>query len=220
LLNAAPQITARRLFGLAASGPVFPIRVARAWRESAAAAGGSMSDHAREIRVETPRLVLRRYRPSDHDCVLRLASDPETFRYSHHGALGPEESWSMLLRHVGHWAARGWGVFGVEEKASGALIGQAGLSDFRRNLGPSFDGAPEITWSFERAAQCRGYATESARAALDWHARVHGPARTVCLIHRDNAPSLRVAEKLGYREFERRDYRGYAAVLLERPAGD
>jgi RimJ/RimL family protein N-acetyltransferase len=218
LLNHAPQITARRLFGLAASGPVPGIRVARAWRERAEAAGGSMSDDASEVRIETQRLVLRRYRADDHECVLRLASDPEIFRYSHHGALGSEESWSMLLRHVGHWAERGWGVFGVEEKETGALVGQAGLSDFRRRLGPRFDGAPEITWSFETSSQRRGYATEAARAALDWYDRAHGPTRTVCLIHEQNAASLRVAEKLGYQEFDRRHYKGYPAILLERPS--
>jgi len=167
-------------------------------------------------RLETRRLVLRTYTAGDHDCVHRLSSDPEIFRYSHHGPLASEESWSMLLRHAGHWTLRGWGVFGVEEKDSGQLVGQAGLSDFRRRLGPRFDGVPEITWSFEPRAQDRGYATEASEAALAWIEREHEAARTVCLIHEKNAASLRVAEKLGYREFERRDYRGYPAILFER----
>jgi RimJ/RimL family protein N-acetyltransferase len=156
------------------------------------------------------------YRATDHECVHRLASDPEIFRFSHHGALGSEESWSMLLRHVGHWSEQGWGVFGVEDKESGVLVGQAGLSDFRRRLGPSFDAAPEITWSFERVVQGRGYATEAATAVLDWYDSRHGPTRTVCLIHEANLASIRVAEKLGYREFARRVYRDYPAILLER----
>ena len=169
-------------------------------------------------RLETPRLVLRTYTAADHDCVHRLSSDPEIFRYSHHGPLPSEESWSMLLRHAGHWTLRGWGVFGVVEKESGQLVGQAGLSDFRRRLGPRFDGVPEITWSIEPRLQDRGYATEASEVALDWIEREHGAARTVCLIHEQNATSLRVAEKLGYREFERRDYRGYPAILFERTA--
>ncbi|HEX8216864.1 MAG TPA: GNAT family N-acetyltransferase [Allosphingosinicella sp.] len=169
-------------------------------------------------RLETPRLVLRLYTAADHDCVHRLSSDPETFRYSHHGPLGPEESWAMLLRHVGHWALRGWGVFGVEDKESGALIGQAGLSDFRRRLGPDFDNDPEISWSFEARVHGRGYATEAAQGALDWIERTHGAPRTVCLIHEENFSSLRVAGKLGYREFGRREYRGYPAILFERRA--
>lgn len=169
-------------------------------------------------RIETPRLILRLYAAEDHDCVHRLASDPEIFRYSHHGPLGPEESWAMLLRHVGHWSLRGWGVFGVEEKETGALVGQAGLNDFRRGLGPGFDEVPEITWSFEPKVQVRGYATEAAQAAIDWMERTHGAARTVCLIHAENAPSLRVAQKLGYRELGRREYRGYPAILFERSA--
>ena len=169
-------------------------------------------------RLETQRLVLRTYTAGDHDCVHRLASDPEIFRYSHHGPLRSEESWAMLLRHVGHWTLRGWGVFGVEEKESAALVGQAGLCDFRRRLGPRFDGVPEITWSFEPQVQTRGYATEASQAALDWIERTQGTERTVCLIHEDNAASHRVAAKLGYREFARIDYRGYPAILFERSA--
>jgi len=169
-------------------------------------------------RLETPRLVLRLYTAEDHDCVHRLSSDPEIFRYSHHGPLGPEESWAMLLRHVGHWSLHGWGVFGVEDKATGELVGQAGFGDFRRRIGPHFDGAPEITWSFEPRVQARGYATEAAQAALEWIERRHGIRRTVCLIHAENAASLRVAAKLGYSELGSLDYRGYPAILFERSA--
>ena len=168
--------------------------------------------------LETPRLVLRTYTADDHECVHRLSSDPAIFRYSHHGPLASEESWSMLLRHAGHWTLRGWGVFGVVEKESGELVGQAGLSDFRRRLGPRFDDVPEITWSIEPRLQDRGYATEASEAALGWIEREHGASRTVCLIHEQNTTSLRVAEKLGYSEFERRDYRGYPAILFEREA--
>lgn len=175
-----------------------------------------MAGENADIRLATSRLLLRQYRAQDHDCVHRLASDPEIFRYSHHGPLESEESWSMLLRHIGHWAVRGWGVFGVEDKKSGVLIGQAGLSDFRRRLGPRFDGVPEITWSFEPKTQGLGYATEAAQAALDWIEQQHALSRTVCLIHAQNLASLRVADKLGYREFERVQYRGYPAILFER----
>ncbi|MDP8994867.1 MAG: GNAT family N-acetyltransferase [Pseudomonadota bacterium] len=178
-----------------------------------------MGEDSHGVRIETERLVLRRYRAGDHDCVHRLASEPAIFRYSHHGPLSSEESWSMLLRHNGFWEMFGWGVFAVEEKESGDLVGQAGLSDFRRLLGRAFDPFPEITWSFEPRTQGRGYATEAARAALEWIERAHGVRRTVCLIHDANRASLRVAEKLGYREFDRREYRGYPAILFAREGG-
>jgi RimJ/RimL family protein N-acetyltransferase len=58
--------------------------------------------------------------------------------------------------------------------------------------------------------------SEAARAALRWLDERFAAPRSVCLIHEDNWISLRLAETLGYRPFERREYKGYPAVLFER----
>ena len=63
----------------------------------------------------------------------------------------------------------------------------------------------------------QGYATEAAQAALQWLENALGPQRTVCIINDDNRASLRVAEKCGYREFARTEYKGSSVVMLERP---
>ena len=169
------------------------------------------------VRIETERLVLRAPDASDFDDYLALTADPETFRYSERGPMSSDEAWTRLLRQIGHWVVLGYGLFAIEEKASGRFIGEAGLGDFRRNLGPSFDGVPEAAWSLAGWAQGRGYATEAANAALVWMERKFATHRTVCLIHSDNAPSIRVAQKLGYSVFEERNYRGYPALLHQRP---
>lgn len=166
--------------------------------------------------IETPRLILRMYAARDLDALHQMSADPEAFRYSERGPMGSEDAWARLLRHVGHWALAGYGLFAVEDKDSGRLAGEVGLSDFRRQLGFRFDGCPEISWAIARWAQGRGYATEAAGAALRLHEARFAAQRTVCLIHEDNRASLRVAEKLGYRPFHRRAYRGYPATLLER----
>ena len=62
----------------------------------------------------------------------------------------------------------------------------------------------------------RGYATEAARAVVDWGTQHFGNARTVCLIHQDHARSIRVAEKLGYREYARVTYNSAPEILFER----
>ena len=167
-------------------------------------------------RVETARLILRPYEERDFDALRALSSHPDTFRFSERGPMTGDEAWSRLLRHVGHWALAGYGVFALEDKETGRFVGEAGLCDFRRGLGPRFDGVPEMTWSITAELQGRGLAPEAAGAALRWtEARV--PARrTVCLIHEENLASLRVAEKIGYRPFERGSYKGYGSVLLER----
>jgi RimJ/RimL family protein N-acetyltransferase len=51
-----------------------------------------------------------------------------------------------LLRYVGHWAVLGFGYWVVEEKASGEFVGETGFADYRREMKPSLDGAPEIGW--------------------------------------------------------------------------
>jgi RimJ/RimL family protein N-acetyltransferase len=170
----------------------------------------------REVVVETPRLVLRMYGRRDRETLHRMLADPEMFHFSHRGPMSHEESWSMLLRHVGHWQICGYGVFAVVEKESGRVIGEAGVCDFQRRLGADFDDFPEITWSIDTAFQGRGYATEAAAAALGWLEREYGKKQTVCLIHEDNAASIAVAEKLGYRRFTRCPYRNYTALLMRR----
>lgn len=166
--------------------------------------------------IETDRLVLRRYEARHFADVAELSSLPETFRYSERGPMSSDEAWSRLLRHIGHWIVMGYGFFAIEEKLSGRFLGEAGLNDFRRGLGSGFDGVPEIGWTITPSAQRRGYATEAAHAALMWMEERFDTASVVCLIHTANAPSLRVAEKLGFVRRSECVYKGYPAVRLER----
>jgi RimJ/RimL family protein N-acetyltransferase len=145
-----------------------------------------------------------------------MSSDPSFFRFSGTGPMAAEDVWARLLRHIGHWTLAGFGVFAIEEKASGKFVGEVGLCHFSRQLGRGFDEYPEATWSIAPQYRGRGFATEAARAALvDLESR-QPSSRSVCLIHEENRSSLRVAEKLGYRRFTLQTYRGYPAVLLER----
>lgn len=166
-------------------------------------------------RIETDRLILRRYEERDFEPLHRMAGDAAMFRYSDRGAMTRDESWSRLLRQIGHWSLLGYGIFAVEEKASGRFAGEAGLGQFRRGLDEPFESCPEATWSITPELQGMGYGGEAAQAALDWFGARHaGP--TVCLIHVANAPSLRLAAKLGYAPFREIDYKGYPARLFRR----
>ena len=178
-----------------------------------------MAESAEEVRLETDRLCLRPWRTSDHDALHRIFSDEAMFRYSHRGPMSCEESWSLLLRQIGHWSAFGHGVFALVDKASGELVGEAGPGAFRRRLGPDFDPFPEMTWSIVPDAQGKGYAAEAAAAALAWVGGQMRVRRTVCLIHTGNEPSLAVADRLGYRPLRDLAYRGYPARLFERIDG-
>jgi RimJ/RimL family protein N-acetyltransferase len=145
-------------------------------------------------------------------------SDPDVVRHMGGTPLGAEDVWRRLLSYAGMWTMLGCGYWLIEETASGQFLGEAGLTEFRRGLGPRFDGPPESGWTLAPPAQGHGYAFEAMSAILGWSERELAARRTVCLIAPENAPSLRLAARLGYREFERADYRGKPSVLLDRAA--
>ncbi|MES1157067.1 MAG: GNAT family N-acetyltransferase [Alphaproteobacteria bacterium] len=166
--------------------------------------------------VETERLILRGYTPADFPEAVETWADPEVVRYVSGRASTPEETWARLLRNAGLWSLLGYGYWAVEEKSSGRFIGDVGFGDFKRTMTPLLDGAPEIGWVLSRHAQGKGYATEAARAALDWGERQWGQKHTVCIIDPDNTPSLRVADKLGYAAIARSTYKDHDVIVLRR----
>jgi RimJ/RimL family protein N-acetyltransferase len=168
--------------------------------------------------VETPRLRLRPHRLADLDSRCTMTGDVHVMRYFP-ATQTREDNWARILRYAGHWALLGWGLFAVEEKESGRWVGEVGLGDFHRGLGADFDGAPEGGWILDAWAEGKGYATESIRAAIEWHEAQFGRQRQVCIVAPENAPSLRVAEKLGFRPYDERPYHGRPVVLHERLPG-
>jgi RimJ/RimL family protein N-acetyltransferase len=126
-----------------------------------------------------------------------------------------EDAWNKLLRNIGHWKSFGYGIFTVRDR-EGKFVGEVGLAHFSRGLGESFDPFPEAAWVLATSGHGKGYGTEAVMAAHDWMARSHRPARTVCIIHPDNAGSLRLAAKLGYVSFGEAQYRGASPVMFER----
>jgi len=165
--------------------------------------------------IDTERLTLRGHRCEDFGDSASMWGDPEVTRYIGGKPLTDEEVWSRLLRHIGHWSLLGFGYWVVREKDSGRFVGEVGFADLKRAIDPPFDGAPEIGWVLAPWSHGRGYATESARAVIDWGAQHFAPARTVCLIDTDHVRSIRVAEKCGYREFARTTYKGKPVILFE-----
>jgi RimJ/RimL family protein N-acetyltransferase len=130
-----------------------------------------------------------------------------------------EESWTRLMRYVGHWALLGFGYWIVEEKPSGRFVGEVGFADLRRDITPPLGDTPEIGWVLAASAQGKGFATEAARAAIAWGETNFGRRRTTCIVHPENLPSIRVAEKCGYGEVRRATYKGQPTIVFEREDG-
>jgi RimJ/RimL family protein N-acetyltransferase len=166
--------------------------------------------------IETERLKLRAHRLDDFIPCSAMWADSVITRYIGGKPQSEEESWTRLLRYVGHWALLDFGYWVVEEKATGNFAGEIGFADYKRNLEPSLDGTPEIGWVIASQFHGKGYATEAVRAAITWGDDHFGPSRTACLIHPENLPSIRVAEKCGYREFQQTTYKGHPTMVFVR----
>jgi len=166
--------------------------------------------------VETERLILRAHRAEDYDACVALWADPAVVRHISGVPSTAAQTWMRLLTYPGLWAILGFGYWAVEERATGRYIGDVGFADFRREIVPSIAGTPELGWVISPRVHGMGYATEAARAALAWgDANVDAP-RTVCIIDPANLPSIRVAEKAGFREIARTTYKNDPTVLFER----
>jgi RimJ/RimL family protein N-acetyltransferase len=169
--------------------------------------------------IQTERLILRGHTLADFDECLAMWSDPEVTRHIGGRPSTAEEVWTRLLRYVGMWALLGYGYWVVRERESGRFVGEVGLADFHREITPALEGAPEAGWVLAPWAHGRGFATEAVRAALAWgDANLDAP-RTVCLIAPENAASIHVAEKCGFREFARTIFKDQPTILFERPRG-
>ena len=166
--------------------------------------------------LETERLVLRGHRPQDFKDCLAMWADPEVVRYISGKPQTAEEVWAKMLRMVGHWSVLGYGFWVVSEKATGRFVGEAGFGRFKRDFEPGFGDDPEVGWGLASWAHGKGYAGEAVRAALAWGERRFDGARMVCMIAPENTPSLRLAGKLGFREYGRATYKDQPTLLLER----
>ena len=167
--------------------------------------------------LETERLLLRGYRADDLPEFAAMHRNPDFYRYLGGQPIAREEAWRRILTQQGHWSLMGYGLWAVEEKSTGRLVGSVGFADFNRDIQPSISGVPEIGWVLAPRVHGLGYATEAVRAALAWGHRHFHVKETVCIIDADNVASLRVARKFNYQELARTTYKEQPIVILTRP---
>ena len=141
--------------------------------------------------METERLVLRMFRESDTDAYAEMLADPEVMRFLGGKPMSRQEAWRNMAMVIGHWHLRGYGFWAVEEKASGEMVGRVGC--WRPEGWPGL----EVGWTLRRRFWGRGYATEAARASMNYVFDELGQTRVISLIAPENVNSIRVAERLG-----------------------
>ena len=158
--------------------------------------------------LETPRLVLRMLRQSDLDAYAEMCGDPEVMRFLGNGRpMNRADAWRSLAVMIGHWHLRGYGLWAVEEKATGVLVGRVGF--WEPEGWPAF----EVGWTLRRAFWGRGFATEAARACLNHAFRRMGRQHIISLIRVGNLASVRVAERIGERLEGRMELQGHDTLV-------
>ena len=144
--------------------------------------------------LTTDRLILRPFRDDDLDAYAEIVADAEVMRYIGDGKpMDRDAAWRQMALIVGHWQLRGYGMWAVEARENGAFMGRIGF--FNPEGWPGF----ELGWTLGRQWWGKGYATEGARAALDFGWQELGRDHVISLIRPENQPSIRVAERLGER---------------------
>jgi RimJ/RimL family protein N-acetyltransferase len=145
------------------------------------------------VRLETERLILRPFANADFDAYAAICADLEVSRHmSPTGVPLPRwEAWRSFAMFVGHWQLRGYGVWALEEKATGKFLGRAGLHN------PVGWPGIEVGWMLNSAVWGKGFATEAGRAAVEWAAEVLGLDHIISVIHPENRRSIAVTRRLG-----------------------
>ncbi|MCL6705639.1 GNAT family N-acetyltransferase [Pseudomonas sp. R2.Fl] len=166
--------------------------------------------------ITTDRLILRRPELEDFEAYAEMYSDPEMLRHISAEAFSLEHIWARFLRQAGGWHYLGYGYFSVTERQSGRMVGQIGFQDLKRDITPSLTGTLEAGWTFLPAVQGRGYASEAAQAMFDWGSRAFPGRRATAIIAPRNTASLRIAAKVGMREFARGTYHDEPMIMFER----
>ena len=152
--------------------------------------------------LETQRLRLRPWCEDDLDAYVALHADPHV-AYWLGGRLSPEEAQASLRRNAERFAEQGWGMFALERKADGAVIGLAGLQPIAPEI-PCGPGV-EASWRLAPAFWRHGYCTEGMRAVLD-DAKARGEREIVSFTAVSNTRSQAVMTRLGFERDSASDF--------------
>ena len=146
------------------------------------------------IELRTERLLLRQWHPADREPFAALNADPLVMEHFP-GLLTAEESNARITRMEAHFEQHGFGLWAVEIVDIAAFAGFIGLSipQFEAHFTPCV----EIGWRLAAEHWGHGYATEGARAALQFGFESLRLAEIVSFTVPENVRSRRVMEKLG-----------------------
>lgn len=155
-----------------------------------------------KIEIETPRLLLRRWKDADLNDFIKMNSDPDVMKYFPE-AYGAERTIKLYKIIQDEFSKYGYGLYAVEEKSSNKFIGFVGFhwADFDADFCPCI----EIGWRLKKEYWHKGYATEGAIACMKHGFTNLGFDKVYSFTAVENTPSQRVMKRIGmqlYQYFE------------------
>lgn len=148
-----------------------------------------------DIIAETNRLILRTIDEGDAVEQMRLLNTPTVMARLG----GPKELHEIEAKHAKSmqlYAQRGFSFLFLIEKATGEMVGHAGIKLVDNPHAPN-QGEHEIGWLVREDRWRLGYAEEAIRAVIDWAFGRVGAPHVVALTSEANVPSWKLMEKLG-----------------------
>ena len=146
-------------------------------------------------RLETARLIVRSFEQRDAQAWLALVNDPDVTRFTPPGPPATLETFHEAIKRRHEMEReRGYAMWAVDLKESGAFAGQCGLFPAERT-GPEI----ELAYHFTTASWNKGFATEAAIAVLDRAFASIALQRVIAVVMTQNIGSWRVLEKVGMR---------------------
>lgn len=144
----------------------------------------------------TERLRFREMGPADLDAMAALLGDPEVMRF-YPAPKTRDEAADWIAWNQRNYDEHGHGLW-IVETHDGEFLGDCGLTYQPVNGRTEL----EVGYQVRADVQGRGYATEAAAACRDLARDVLDAELLVAIIHPDNVPSQRVAQKIGMRHLE------------------
>jgi ribosomal-protein-alanine N-acetyltransferase len=160
--------------------------------------------------IETGRLYLREMNIGDAEYIYNLNLDPEVIRYTGDVAFDSTDSARIFLEHYRlYYREYGLGRWAVIDKTNGEFLGWCGI---RYSVE---DGIYDIGFRLFRKHWNKGYATEAAKACVDYGFRHLKISEIIGRAMADNIGSVRVLEKAGLVFSHTFDFDGQKGVLYK-----
>jgi RimJ/RimL family protein N-acetyltransferase len=153
--------------------------------------------------LQTAHLLLRPWTLEDAPRLFEIMQEEDIFKYF--PPAGPptlDKARRYISHHLAHWREHGYGHWAVVIAGEGQLVGWNGLEYL-----PDTD-ETEVAYLLSHVARGKGYATEAARAAVQYGLQTSRLDTIIGLVHEQNLPSIRVLEKCGLSFIDEKIYFG------------